>query len=156
MSELAGIDILSFTVAALGLLTTVLIGWQIYQVVFIDRIVNDKVKDTESKIKKETAIWNLKSLSYAVSNSYYTGCYDNAVILLSFIPEHIEYGSLQNDAKVINEQILNINKVLDIIENEKFKLDDESCQRFSRAFSGYELFCPVLQRLKNIQQESAP
>lgn len=45
MIEFARIDILSFTVAVLGLLTTVLIGWQIYQVVCVDRIVKRKIEN---------------------------------------------------------------------------------------------------------------
>lgn len=152
MCELARIDILSFTVAVLGLLTTVLIGWQIYQIVCVDKIVKRKTDELEVKIKEETARWNLKSLSYAVSNSYYTKCYDNAIMFLSFVPEHIEYGRLQNDAIVINEQIRNINKVLDEVGSEGFKLSEESFEMFVKAFSKLELFDCVVNRIKSVHK----
>ena len=152
MEEITRIDILSFIVAVLGLLTTILIGWQIYQIVCVDKIVKRKTDELEVKIKEETARWNLKSLSYAVSNSYYTKCYDNAIMLLSFVPEHIEYGRLQNDAIVINEQIRNINKVLDEIDSEGFKLSEESFEMFVKAFSKLELFDCVVNRIKSVHK----
>lgn len=148
-------DWVGILIGVLSLLVTVLLGWNIYQIISIDKMMQDKINIAEEKFKEDTARWNLKSLSYAVSNSYYTSCYDNAIILLSFIPKHLEYGMLYNDAKVISEQILSINKVLDIIEDEKIKISDESYRRFTEAFSDFELFDSVLQRLKNIQLDNS-
>ena len=148
-------DWLGILVGVLSLLVTILLGWNIYQIISVDKRIKDKINIAEKRFKKDTAIWNLKSLSYAVSNSYYSSCYDNAILLLSFIPKHLEYGMLHNDAKVINEQILSINKVLDVIEDEKIKISDESYRRFTEAFSDFELFDSVLRRLKNIQLENS-
>lgn len=139
----------------LSIPTAILIAWQIYQVCNIDKIIYEKILVFKEESKTETYTCVLELLSCAVSNSYSNDDYNNAIKILSFIPEYLKKGNLQNNAEVIRKQLASINNVLDQIEKSKYKIDENCYNDFVNTFTGYLVFDSVLQRIKNIHQGNA-
>lgn len=132
--------------------TAILIAWQIYQIYNIDKIVNRKTKIVAKELRNENARIFLDLLSCSISNSFESKQFDNAIILLSFIPEYLRHGGLQNDAEIIEKENKAINNVLDEIEKENYIITEESYNRFIKAFEGLPLFDLSLQRLIHIHK----
>ena len=139
----------------LSIPTAILIAWQIYQVYNVDKIINEKIFLLKEEAKTEIYTCVLELLSCTVSNSYNNDDYNNAIKILSFIPEYLKRGNLQNNAEVIRKQIVSINNVLDQIEKSKYKIDENYYNDFVSVFTEYPVFDLVLRRIKSIHQGSA-
>lgn len=136
--------------------TAILISWQIYQIYNIENTVNRKTNIVASELRNENARIFLDLLSCSISNSFESKHFDNAIILLSFIPEYLRCGELQNDAEIIIKENKAINNVLDEIEKEHYIITEESYNRFINAFKDLPLFDLSLQRMIRIHKGNVP
>ena len=139
----------------LSIPTAILIAWQIYQIFNIDKVIKEQTLILKEESKTEIYTCVLELLSCTVSNSYSIGDYNNAIMILSFIPKYLRKGNLQNNAEIIRKQIISIDNVLSQVEDSKYIINDECYNKFVKEFNEFPVFDSVLQRINCIHQGNA-
>ncbi len=146
MDTLARIDILSFTVAVLGLLTTVLIGWQIYQVVCIDKIVKRKIErkiiEYDSVVEKKLAAQQAELLTAMMTTTLDAGNYNMTLLIASYIPLQMERANALSDNN-LKVEIEKIEKAIRNANEHGFQLSDFWMQKVIESYEPYVRFSSV-------------
>lgn len=155
MSELARIDILSFTVAVLGLLTTILIGWQIYQVVCVDRIVKRKIEkkidEYDVVIEKKLAAQQAELLTALMTITLDSGNYNMTLLMASHIPCQMERAKSLTDEN-LKEEIGKIEKAISRADECGFQFSEHPIRKVIEEYEPYSKFPSVRTFLPALRQ----
>lgn len=155
MEEFARVDILSFIVAVLGLLTTVLIGWQIYQVVCIDRIVKrkieKKIKEYDILAEKKLAAQQAELLTAMMTITLNAGDYSMTLLMASYIPSQMERANALSDNN-LRIEIEKIESAISRADEYGCQLSDHSIQRVIEAYEIYSKYPSVREFLFVLRQ----
>lgn len=164
MYGLTVIDVLSFTVGVLGLLTSVLIGWQIYQAVYIERIVKRKIerkiKEYDVVIEKKLAAQQAELLTAMMTITLNSGDYNMTLLMASYIPSQMERANAVSENNLAIE-IEKIEQSISRADKCGFQLSDHSLQRVIEAYEVYSKyssvrdFVSVLRQRQNNQNHNA-
>ena len=164
MCGLTVIDVLSFTVGVLGLLTSVLIGWQIYQAVYIERIVRRKIerkiKEYDVVIEKKLAAQQAELLTAMMTITLNSGDYNMTLLMASYIPLQMERANALSESNLRTE-IEKIEKAISRANECGFQLSEHPLQRVIETYEPYSkhssvrAFLSVLRQLQKSQSRNA-
>lgn len=149
--EIYRIDLLTVIVSVLGMLTTILIGWQILQTIYIDKKVDRRVKEKLKEYNKDVQIklsLSKMQLYDAIRMSEYEiKNYGAIAIISSYIPKEIaasadpEYGFEKEMAKLRS-----------FFDNSGYALKEEDEKRLMKSYLPYANYRCVFDFLSNISK----
>lgn len=145
-TEYLKFDYQAIIVASLSLITAVLLGWQIYQVIYIDKIVQHKIEKSISSyddMVNELVTKNeIDFLNYLMAIAYKNRDYDLTFYYATRIPKHLR--KMKNlEASYLNDKV--IKKLKEAIwqlkeEEEEQELDPDDLKRLIHAYKPFAHF----------------
>lgn len=150
-----GIDYIGVIVGILSLLVTMLIGWQIWNVIAIDKKIDGKVKQTSDSLTESINVTKKEMIEYIEKaneksqteimtsllfiqgdNSLFKSQFENALLrYLDVISDIIEKPYIENYSDAINACILKAREAMRSVNNNELKrvLKEEKKESYLKA-----------------------
>ena len=135
-----GIDYIGVIVGILSLLVTMLIGWQIWNVIAIDKKIDGKVKQTSDSLTESINVSQTEIMTSLLfiqgDNFLFKSQFENALLrYLDVISDIIEKPYIENYSDAINACILKAREAMRSVNNNELKrvLKEEKKESYLKA-----------------------
>lgn len=148
------IDVLSVMVCSLSVLVTLLIGWQIYQVISVNRIIKRKIEqklqDYNCNVEKRLAAQQTELLTAIMTVQIDAGNVNMVLLMGAYIPKQMERASAITKENVIAE-VEKIKSAIRCVDGCEYQFSKHCLHRLIEAYEPLSGFLEVRQFLSELR-----
>lgn len=132
--------------------TAILIAWQIFQVINIDRIINKEINKYKKEIDKKINFYEYETTKAFIIFACRNKDYELALKLSFFIPEYIIEGEQDKNLNVIDNVAILLNHFFDDAQKNGCSFSSEDLESFRNSYKPLAHFASIDSVLSRICQ----